>query len=67
MQAIAILALNSATVLLLLADPETQRLALLPAVLSIPLIARLCWIFGQEIRRLAALAPKVARGDERAG
>lgn len=56
-QGLAILALNSMTVLLLLSDADNQRLALMPAALAIVLIARLCWVFGQEIRRLAALAP----------
>lgn len=56
-QGLAILALNSTTILLLLSDAENQRLALMPAALAIVLIARLCWVFGQEIRRLAALAP----------
>lgn len=56
-QGLAILALNGTTILLLLSDTDNQRLALMPAALAIVLVARLCWVFGQEIRRLAALAP----------
>ncbi len=59
-QGLAVLTLNSMTVLLLLSEADNQRLALMPAALAIVLMARLCWVFGQEVRRLAALTPTSA-------
>lgn len=52
---LVILFLNSVTILLVLGEAEHYMLALIPSVLTIPLLTRLCWLFGQEIRRLAAL------------
>lgn len=54
---IVALSLNSVTIILLLGTQEDQCLALFPSVLATPFIARLCWLFGQEVRRLAALVP----------
>jgi hypothetical protein len=51
--ALVVLFLNGSTVLLLLGKTENQALALMPTLLTIPLLTRLCWIFGHEIRRLA--------------
>lgn len=59
-QGLAILALNSMTLLLLLSDADDQQLALMPVALAIMLTARLCWVFGQEVHRLAALTPASA-------
>ncbi len=58
---IVALSLNSVTIILLLGPPEDQRLALLPSALATPFLTRLCWLFGQEVRRLAAL---VALSDQ---
>ncbi|KJV09639.1 hypothetical protein VZ95_10185 [Elstera litoralis] len=52
---LAVLFLNGVTILLLLGHAENHTLALMPSVLTIPLLTRLCWLFGQEIRRLASL------------
>jgi hypothetical protein len=52
---LVILFLNGVTILLLLGKSENHTLALMPSLLTIPLLTRLCWLFGQEIRRLADL------------
>jgi hypothetical protein len=52
---LVVLFLNGVTILLLLGKSENHTLALMPSMLTIPLLTRLCWLFGQEIRRLANL------------
>jgi hypothetical protein len=47
-----ILTLNGVGFIILLGDGENQKIALIPVSITIPLLVRLSWLFGDNIKRI---------------